>query len=116
MDLRGSLELCLSLHNTFILFNSKEQGIFFFFFLKLIPLKKTTTHFKMTKCRALTCLLFFQPLIIFMCSHRIPKEQWWLRLRPLMKILAKYKTSYDVSDSGQLEHIIRLRTKDISAI
>uniref|UniRef100_A0A7N8Y775 ATP-dependent 6-phosphofructokinase n=1 Tax=Mastacembelus armatus TaxID=205130 RepID=A0A7N8Y775_9TELE len=36
--------------------------------------------------------------------HRIPKEQWWLKLRPLMKILAKYKTSYDVSDSGQLEH------------
>uniref|UniRef100_A0A8C1IXK5 ATP-dependent 6-phosphofructokinase n=1 Tax=Cyprinus carpio TaxID=7962 RepID=A0A8C1IXK5_CYPCA len=48
--------------------------------------------------------------------HRIPKEQWWLRLRPLMKILAKYKTSYDVSDSGQLEHIVRLRAKDISAI
>ncbi|NP_001076217.1 ATP-dependent 6-phosphofructokinase, platelet type [Oryctolagus cuniculus] len=35
-------------------------------------------------------------------EHRIPKEQWWLKLRPLMKILAKYKTSYDVSDSGQL--------------
>uniref|UniRef100_A0AAX7U9G1 Phosphofructokinase domain-containing protein n=1 Tax=Astatotilapia calliptera TaxID=8154 RepID=A0AAX7U9G1_ASTCA len=39
--------------------------------------------------------------------HRIPKEQWWLKLRPLMKILAKYKTSYDVSDSGQLEHVTR---------
>ncbi|NXJ09702.1 PFKAP protein, partial [Odontophorus gujanensis] len=37
--------------------------------------------------------------------HRIPMEQWWLKLRPLMKILAKYKTSYDVSDSGQLEHV-----------
>ncbi|KAF1508678.1 ATP-dependent 6-phosphofructokinase, platelet type, partial [Eudyptula minor] len=37
--------------------------------------------------------------------HRIPREQWWLKLRPLMKILAKYKTSYDVSDSGQLEHV-----------
>ncbi|XP_051554248.1 ATP-dependent 6-phosphofructokinase, platelet type-like isoform X2 [Myxocyprinus asiaticus] len=48
--------------------------------------------------------------------HRIPKEQWWLKLRPLMKILAKYKTSYDVSDSGQLEHIVRLRAKDNSAI
>ncbi|KAI7789380.1 putative ATP-dependent 6-phosphofructokinase, partial [Triplophysa rosa] len=48
--------------------------------------------------------------------HRIPKEQWWLRLRPLMKILAKYKTSYDVSDAGQLEHIVRLRPKDNSAI
>ncbi|XP_029929539.1 ATP-dependent 6-phosphofructokinase, platelet type isoform X3 [Myripristis murdjan] len=44
--------------------------------------------------------------------HRIPKEQWWLKLRPLMKILAKYKTSYDVSDSGQLEHVSRLRPKE----
>ncbi|KAM4552460.1 ATP-dependent 6-phosphofructokinase, platelet type isoform 3-T3 [Odontesthes bonariensis] len=49
--------------------------------------------------------------------HRIPKEQWWLKLRPLMKILAKYKTSYDVSDSGQLEHVTRVRPKesDLSA-
>ncbi|XP_075406247.1 ATP-dependent 6-phosphofructokinase, platelet type [Tenrec ecaudatus] len=38
-------------------------------------------------------------------EHRIPKEQWWLKLRPVMKILAKYKASYDVSDSGQLEHV-----------
>uniref|UniRef100_W5KXF0 ATP-dependent 6-phosphofructokinase n=1 Tax=Astyanax mexicanus TaxID=7994 RepID=W5KXF0_ASTMX len=44
--------------------------------------------------------------------HRIPKEQWWLKLRPLMKILAKYKTSYDVSDSGQMEHVFGLRTKE----
>uniref|UniRef100_A0A8C9XLX4 6-phosphofructokinase n=1 Tax=Sander lucioperca TaxID=283035 RepID=A0A8C9XLX4_SANLU len=44
--------------------------------------------------------------------HRIPKEQWWLKLRPLMKILAKYKTSYDVSDSGQLEHVTRVRPKE----
>ncbi|KAJ8396106.1 hypothetical protein AAFF_G00021790 [Aldrovandia affinis] len=44
--------------------------------------------------------------------HRIPKEQWWLKLRPLMKILAKYKTSYDVSDSGQLEHLVRSGPKE----
>ncbi|XP_053186505.1 ATP-dependent 6-phosphofructokinase, platelet type-like isoform X1 [Scomber japonicus] len=44
--------------------------------------------------------------------HRIPQEQWWLKLRPLMKILAKYKTSYDVSDSGQLEHVTRFRAKE----
>uniref|UniRef100_A0A8D2F0X5 Uncharacterized protein n=1 Tax=Theropithecus gelada TaxID=9565 RepID=A0A8D2F0X5_THEGE len=36
--------------------------------------------------------------------HRIPKERWWLKLWPLMKILAKYKASYNVSDSGRLEH------------
>lgn len=48
-------------------------------------------------------LIFFLPQLLH--RHRIPKEQWWLKLRPLMKILAKYKTSYDVSDSGQLEHV-----------
>ncbi|XP_051818112.1 ATP-dependent 6-phosphofructokinase, platelet type isoform X1 [Antechinus flavipes] len=53
--------------------------------------------------------LIFQPVTELKSQtdfeHRIPKEQWWLKLRPLMKILAKYKISYDVSDSGQLEHI-----------
>ena len=37
--------------------------------------------------------------------HRIPKEQWWLKLRPLMKILAKYKVSFEVSDASQLEPV-----------
>ncbi|XP_067308784.1 ATP-dependent 6-phosphofructokinase, platelet type isoform X3 [Pseudorasbora parva] len=64
--------------------------------------------------------LVFQPVVQLKDEtdfvHRIPKEQWWLRLRPLMKILAKYKTSYDVSDAGQLEHIVRPRAKDGSAI
>ncbi|XP_078393544.1 ATP-dependent 6-phosphofructokinase, platelet type isoform X2 [Cetorhinus maximus] len=45
-------------------------------------------------------------------QHRIPKEQWWLKLRPLMKILAKYKISYDVSDAGQMEHVDRRLTQD----
>ncbi|XP_017656969.1 ATP-dependent 6-phosphofructokinase, platelet type-like [Nannospalax galili] len=40
-------------------------------------------------------------------EHRIPKHQWWLKLRPLMKILAKYKASYDVSDSGKLKPLVR---------
>ncbi|MBN3307377.1 PFKAP protein, partial [Amia calva] len=60
--------------------------------------------------------LIFQPVVQLKEDtdfvHRIPKEQWWLKLRPLMKILAKYKTSYDVSDSGQLEHIVRNRPKE----
>ncbi|XP_067107365.1 ATP-dependent 6-phosphofructokinase, platelet type isoform X7 [Osmerus mordax] len=60
--------------------------------------------------------LVFQPVVQLRDEtdfvHRIPKEQWWLKLRPLMKILAKYKTSYDVSDSGQLEHVVRIRPKD----
>ncbi|XP_073485995.1 ATP-dependent 6-phosphofructokinase, platelet type isoform X2 [Aquarana catesbeiana] len=53
--------------------------------------------------------LVFQPVMQLRdetdFKHRIPKEQWWLKLRPLMKILAKYKTSYDISDAGQLEHV-----------
>ncbi|XP_072268736.1 ATP-dependent 6-phosphofructokinase, platelet type isoform X3 [Pyxicephalus adspersus] len=48
-------------------------------------------------------------------KHRIPKEQWWLKLRPLMKILAKYKTSYDISDAGQLEHVHIRRPKESEA-
>lgn len=63
--------------------------------------------------------LVFQPVVQLKDEtdfvHRIPKEQWWLKLRPLMKILAKYKTSYDVSDSGQLEHVVRNRPKESDA-
>ncbi|XP_029384490.1 ATP-dependent 6-phosphofructokinase, platelet type isoform X4 [Echeneis naucrates] len=63
--------------------------------------------------------LVFQPVVQLKDEtdfvHRIPKEQWWLKLRPLMKILAKYKTSYDVSDSGQLEHVVRLRPTELEA-
>uniref|UniRef100_A0A8C5SXP3 Phosphofructokinase, platelet n=1 Tax=Laticauda laticaudata TaxID=8630 RepID=A0A8C5SXP3_LATLA len=55
--------------------------------------------------------LDFQPVIMLQdetdFEHRIPKEQWWLKMRPLMKILAKYKASYDISESGQLEHVVR---------
>ncbi|XP_056913749.1 ATP-dependent 6-phosphofructokinase, platelet type-like isoform X1 [Takifugu flavidus] len=47
--------------------------------------------------------------------HRVPRDQWWLKLRPVMKILAKYKTSYDVSDAGQLEHVAHVRPKDSKA-
>uniref|UniRef100_A0A3B5AJ50 6-phosphofructokinase n=1 Tax=Stegastes partitus TaxID=144197 RepID=A0A3B5AJ50_9TELE len=63
--------------------------------------------------------LVFQPVVQLKGEtdfvHRIPQEQWWLKLRPLMKILAKYKTSYDVSDSGQLEHVLRTRPKESDA-
>ncbi|XP_050188296.1 ATP-dependent 6-phosphofructokinase, platelet type isoform X2 [Myiozetetes cayanensis] len=63
--------------------------------------------------------LVFQPVAELKTEtdfvHRIPKEQWWLKLRPLMKILAKYKTSYDVSDSGQLEHVAMLPKEAVPA-
>lgn len=69
--------------------------------------------------RFLGVLVLLAPADVSCCSsvwsHRIPKEQWWLKLRPLMKILAKYKTSYDVSDSGQLEHVVHNRPKELDA-
>ncbi|XP_050954301.1 ATP-dependent 6-phosphofructokinase, platelet type isoform X1 [Labeo rohita] len=64
--------------------------------------------------------MVFQPVVQLKDEtdfvHRIPKEQWWLKLRPLMKILAKYKTSYDVSDSGQMEHVVLNRPKESEAM
>ncbi|XP_053322265.1 ATP-dependent 6-phosphofructokinase, platelet type isoform X2 [Spea bombifrons] len=63
--------------------------------------------------------LLFQPVVQLKdetdFKHRIPQEQWWLKLRPLMKILAKYKTSYDISDAGQLEHVHVRRPRDAEA-
>nr|AAA17757.1 phosphofructokinase C [Rattus sp.] len=38
-------------------------------------------------------------------EHRIPKQQWWLKLLPISKILAKYEASYDMSDVGKLEPV-----------
>ncbi|RMB90355.1 hypothetical protein DUI87_33241 [Hirundo rustica rustica] len=40
-------------------------------------------------------------------EHRIPKEQWWLRLRPILKILAKYNIELDTSETAHLEHLTR---------
>ncbi|KHJ47511.1 putative 6-phosphofructokinase [Trichuris suis] len=30
-------------------------------------------------------------------SHRVPKDQWWLKLRPLLRILAKHDSIYEIS-------------------
>lgn len=60
-------------------------------------------------------VLIYTDFLFLALSHRVPTDQWWLKLRPLMKILAKYKTSYDVSDAGQLEHVTRVRPKDSKA-
>uniref|UniRef100_A0A8C1GK53 Phosphofructokinase domain-containing protein n=1 Tax=Cyprinus carpio TaxID=7962 RepID=A0A8C1GK53_CYPCA len=37
-------------------------------------------------------------------EHCIPQNQWWLKLRPIMKILAKYKISLDTSEHALMEH------------
>ncbi|XP_072902592.1 ATP-dependent 6-phosphofructokinase, liver type-like isoform X1 [Hemitrygon akajei] len=40
-------------------------------------------------------------------EHRMPKGQWWLRLRPLLKMLAKYQTRFDNYITGKVEHVNR---------
>uniref|UniRef100_A0A4W5QK03 Phosphofructokinase, muscle a n=1 Tax=Hucho hucho TaxID=62062 RepID=A0A4W5QK03_9TELE len=61
------------------------------------------------KKRALT----FQPLAELKeqtdFEHRIPKTSWWLKLRPIMKILAKYNISLDTSEHAHMEHVIKKR-------
>lgn len=49
------------------------------------------------------------PSLSLPCSlrHRIPKDQWWLRLRPILKILAKYNIELDTSETAHLEHLTR---------
>ncbi|XP_017596697.1 PREDICTED: ATP-dependent 6-phosphofructokinase, muscle type [Corvus brachyrhynchos] len=55
--------------------------------------------------------LVFQPITELQqqtdFEHRIPKEQWWLRLRPILKILAKYNIELDTSETAHLEHLTR---------
>jgi len=40
-------------------------------------------------------------------KHRLPKEQWWLKIRPLLRILAKhdsiYQTSAVVTDADSVD-------------
>uniref|UniRef100_UPI003AAA9961 phosphofructokinase, muscle a isoform X6 n=1 Tax=Centroberyx gerrardi TaxID=166262 RepID=UPI003AAA9961 len=60
--------------------------------------------------RALT----FQPLADLKeetdFEHRIPKTQWWIKIRPIMKILAKYKIKLDTSEHADMEHVIKKRS------
>ncbi|KAL6119730.1 pfkm [Pungitius sinensis] len=60
--------------------------------------------------RALT----FQPLSELKedtdLEHRIPKTQWWLKIRPIMKILAKYDIKLDTSEHTDMEHVIKKRS------
>jgi len=32
------------------------------------------------------------------CRHRIPLDSWWLKLRPLLRIMAKHETTYLAED------------------
>lgn len=35
----------------------------------------------------------------------MPKEQWWLHLRLLLKMLAKYQTNFDQYVTGEIRHV-----------
>ncbi|KAK2089780.1 hypothetical protein P7K49_032446 [Saguinus oedipus] len=39
--------------------------------------------------------------------HRMPREQWWLSLRLMLKMLAHYRISMAAYVSGELEHVTR---------
>lgn len=62
--------------------------------------------------------LMFQPLADLKeqtdFEHRIPKTQWWLKLRPIMKILAKYKINLDTSEHALMEHVIKKAAVNMS--
>uniref|UniRef100_A0A8D0G9L1 ATP-dependent 6-phosphofructokinase n=1 Tax=Sphenodon punctatus TaxID=8508 RepID=A0A8D0G9L1_SPHPU len=64
--------------------------------------------------------LIFQPLTELKeqtdFEHRIPRQQWWLKLRPILKILAKYKIELDTSETAHLEHVVRKRVSVEAAI
>uniref|UniRef100_A0A673YMK8 Phosphofructokinase, muscle b n=1 Tax=Salmo trutta TaxID=8032 RepID=A0A673YMK8_SALTR len=56
--------------------------------------------------------LIFQPLASLKedtdFEHRIPKTEWWLKLRPILKILARYEAvEIDTSEAATMEHIIK---------
>ncbi|CDQ66681.1 phosphofructokinase, muscle b [Oncorhynchus mykiss] len=56
--------------------------------------------------------LIFQPLTSLKedtdFEHRIPKTEWWLKLRPILKILARYEAvEIDTSEVAAMEHIIK---------
>ncbi|AWP12998.1 putative 6-phosphofructokinase liver type isoform 2 [Scophthalmus maximus] len=40
-------------------------------------------------------------------EHRMPKVQWWYNLRPMLKMLAKYQTSFCEYVPGEIEHVTR---------
>ena len=48
--------------------------------------------------------------------HRIPKTEWWLKLRPIMKILAKYNVSLDTTEHAHMEHVIKKRSPAVKAV
>lgn len=40
-------------------------------------------------------------------EHRMPKVQWWFNLRPMLKMLARYQTSFCEYIPGEITHVTR---------
>jgi len=64
--------------------------------------------------------LTFQPLADLKdetdFEHRIPKTQWWLKIRPIMKILAKYNIKMDTTERSEMEHVIKKRNPVVMSL
>jgi 6-phosphofructokinase 1 len=43
-------------------------------------------------------------------QHRIPLDNWWLKLRPLLRIMAKHETTYIAEEF--MEHLEEFGTGD----
>jgi len=63
--------------------------------------------------------LVFQPLADLKAEtdfeHRIPKTQWWLKIRPIMKILAKYNIKME-TETHEMEHVIKKRNPVVMSL
>merc|ERR1711970_168639 len=63
--------------------------------------------------------LVFQPLADLKAEtdfeHRIPKTQWWLKIRPIMKILAKYNIKME-TEVHEMEHVIKKRNPVVMSL
>uniref|UniRef100_A0A4W6FD58 ATP-dependent 6-phosphofructokinase n=1 Tax=Lates calcarifer TaxID=8187 RepID=A0A4W6FD58_LATCA len=46
-------------------------------------------------------------------EHRMPKVQWWFNLRPMLKMLAKYQTSFCEYVPGEIEHVTHITKTDL---
>uniref|UniRef100_A0A8C4HDK5 ATP-dependent 6-phosphofructokinase n=1 Tax=Dicentrarchus labrax TaxID=13489 RepID=A0A8C4HDK5_DICLA len=65
------------------------------------------THIKPDRCCDYTFFPHQIALILSKKIHRMPKVQWWFKLRPMLKMLAKYQTSFCEYVPGEIEHVTR---------
>ena len=51
---------------------------------------------------------------LFACRHRISNDQWWLKLRPLLRIMAKHDSVYQVESVFGLAEQVDVEDKMIA--